>query len=215
MSSSSSDDKNMKEQQPTVITIKTKKLTRDNQRLSSVSVLGASIMTVSPDGDRIPRKEKKKKISEISITRNKITQDADNLSKKSKVGSRIDGTKIPVEPTPPTYTNKQDYKGGLNDKARDSLTRETSYSPSDTDSCTRNLDEEHKNEEDEDYIDPPSKKKIKLIQNYKKKSGIGYYPKKTLKVIKAFMYDIDNHEKEILSASYKNKKIKLNTNGTN
>ena len=30
---------------------------------------------------------------------------------------------------------------------------------SDTDSCARNLDEEHKNEEDEDYIDPSSKKR--------------------------------------------------------
>ena len=38
------------------------------------------------------------------------------------------------------------------------MTRETSDSPSDTDSCARNLDEEHKNEEDDDYIDPPTKK---------------------------------------------------------
>ena len=91
MSSAISDDKNMKEQQPTVITIKTNKLTRDNQSLSSVSVLGASITTVSPDRDCIPRKKKKKKISEISITGNKITQDPDNLSKKANVGSRIDG----------------------------------------------------------------------------------------------------------------------------
>ena len=61
MSSASSDDKNIKEQQPKVITIKTKKLTRENQSISSVSVLGASITTVSPDGDHIPRKKKKKK----------------------------------------------------------------------------------------------------------------------------------------------------------
>ena len=46
----------------------------------------------------------------------------------------------------------------MNDNTRDPLTRETSDSPSDTDSCARNLDEEHKNEEDEDYIDPWSKK---------------------------------------------------------
>ena len=81
----------MKEQQPKVITIKTNKLTRDNRSLSNVSVLGESIMTVSPDGDHIPR-NKKKKLSEISITGNKITQDADYLSKKAKVGSSIDGT---------------------------------------------------------------------------------------------------------------------------
>ena len=145
-----------------------------------MSVYGESITTVSPDGERIPRKKKKKKLSEISITGNKITQDPDNQSKKSKVGSSIDGTKIHVELTPPPNTNKQDYAGGTNDKTRDSLTRETGDSPSDTDSCARNLDEEHKNEEDDDYIDPPSKKKIRLIRNYKKKSGIGYYLKKII-----------------------------------
>ena len=47
--------------------------------------------------------------------------------------------------TPPPYTNNQDYKGGTNDKTRDSHTHETSDSPSDTDSCARNLDDEHKN----------------------------------------------------------------------
>ena len=73
------------------------------------------------------------------------------------MGSSIDGTKIPVELTPPPNKNNQDYKGGTNDKTRDSLTRETSDSPSDTDSCARNLDKEHKNEEDDDYIDPTSK----------------------------------------------------------
>ena len=119
--------------------------------------------------------------------------------------SSIDETKVTVELTPPPYTNKQDYKGGTNDKTRDSLTRETSDSPSDTDSCARNLDEEHNNEEDDDYIDPQSKKEIRLIRNYKKKSGIGYYLKPLLKVIKSVMFDIDNHEKEILAVGYENK----------
>ena len=50
----------MEEQQPKVITIKTNKLARDNLSLSSVSVLGESITNVSPYGDRIPRKEKKR-----------------------------------------------------------------------------------------------------------------------------------------------------------
>ena len=40
----------------------------------------------------------------------------------------------------------------------DSQTRECEDSPSDTYGCARNLDDEHKNEEDDDYIDPPSKK---------------------------------------------------------
>ena len=140
MSSASSDDKNMKRQQPKEIRIKTKKITLENQSLSSVYILGASITTVSLDRYRIPRKKKKKKISEISITGNKIAQDQDNLSKKEKVGSIIDGKKIPVELTTPPNTNKQDYEGGTNDKTRDSLTSETRDSPSDTDSCARNLD---------------------------------------------------------------------------
>ena len=80
--------------------------------------------------------------------------------------------------TPPPHTNKQEYKGGTNDRTSDSHTCETSDSTSDTDSCAINLYEKHKNEEDDDYIDPPSKKKIILIKNYKKKSGIGYYVKK-------------------------------------
>ena len=46
-------------QQPKLIMIKTNKLARDNRSLSSVSVLGESITTVSPDRDLIPRKKKK------------------------------------------------------------------------------------------------------------------------------------------------------------
>ena len=48
-------------------------------------------MTVSLDGDRNPRK-KKKKLSETSITGNKITQDQDNISKEAKVVSITEGT---------------------------------------------------------------------------------------------------------------------------
>ena len=72
------------------------------------------------------------------------------------MGSIIDERKINVELTPPPNTNKQDYAGVTNDKTRDSQTRESGYSRSDTDGCARKLDEEHKNEEDDDYIDPPS-----------------------------------------------------------
>ena len=72
------------------------------------------------------------------------------------MGSSIDGTKILVELIPPPNTNKQDYAGGTNDKKRDSLTYETGNSPSYTDSFARNLDEEHKNEENYNYTDPPS-----------------------------------------------------------
>ena len=69
-----------------------------------------------------PYEEEKKKLSEISIAGNKITQELDNQSKKAKVGSSIDETKINVESTPPPNINKQDYKGGTNDKTGDSQT---------------------------------------------------------------------------------------------
>ena len=74
------------------------------------------------------------------------------------MGSSIDETKINLQLTPPPNTNKQDYVGGTNDKTRDSQTRESGDSRSETDGCARNFSEEHKNEEDDDYIDPPSKK---------------------------------------------------------
>ena len=71
-----------------------------------MSVHGASMTTVSLDGEHIPRKKIKNKLLEISITENKITQEPDNQSKKSKVGSSIDETKIHVEITPPPIKNK-------------------------------------------------------------------------------------------------------------
>ena len=52
---------------------------------------------------------------------------------------------------PPPCKYKQYYVGGTNDK-----TRESDDSPSDTDGCTRNLENEHKNEEDDEYIETPS-----------------------------------------------------------
>ena len=89
--------------------------------------------------------EEKNKLSETSIKRNKITQYQDNISKESKVGSSIEGTKILSILTSPPYKNKKDYKGVTNDKTRDSHTHETSDYPSDNDTCARNLYREHKN----------------------------------------------------------------------
>ena len=57
-----------------------------------MSVHGESITTVSLDGERIPRKKGKNQQSEISITGNKITQEPDNQSRRSKVGISIDET---------------------------------------------------------------------------------------------------------------------------
>ena len=74
------------------------------------------------------------------------------------MGSSIYETKINVELIPPPNTNKQDYAGCTNDKIRDSQTRESGDSRSETDGCAKNIYEEHKNEDVEDYIDPLSKK---------------------------------------------------------
>ena len=79
------------------------------------------------------------------------------MSKKAKVGSCIEGTKTssvlnphPSVLNPPLNKNKQDQKGGTNDKTRDSHTRETGVSRRDDDSLERNLGEEHKNTEDDE-----------------------------------------------------------------
>ena len=108
-------------------------------------------------------RNKKKKVSETSITGNKVNQDQDDTNKEAQVGSSIEGTKktsVCVTPhpsvlTPPPYKNKQDYKGGTNDKTHDSHTRETGVSRSDDDSLARNLDAENNNTEDDEYNDNP------------------------------------------------------------
>ena len=90
----------MVRQEPKDMTIKTIKSARDDKSCLSVSasqVIG-----------HIPRKKQKKKLSDTSITGNKINQDQDNMSKEEKVGSRIEGTKNPSVLTPPPYKNKQD-----------------------------------------------------------------------------------------------------------
>ena len=58
----SSDDKNMEEQKPTNMTIKTNKSAHDDRSYSS--------MSASQDGGCIPRKKKKNKLSETLITGN-------------------------------------------------------------------------------------------------------------------------------------------------
>ena len=101
---------------------------------------------------------------------------------------------IPSIFTPPPYKNKKDYKGGTNDKTRDSHTRDTSVSQSDNYSCTRNLYEEHKNEEDEWYIDPSSIKKDKIdSQSNEKIRKILLLKLISLKVIYLVLFNIENN----------------------
>ena len=116
--------------------------------------------------------------------------------------------KLNVELTQPPSKNKQDCAGSTNYKTHDSQTRKSRDSWSDTDGCARNLDEEHKNEEDDDYIEPTyffkdiieSKLQEEVINRLLSK-------KKSFKVIKAVMFNIDNHEQDILAVGYENKII--------
>ena len=94
--------------------IKTNKSARDDR--------GCSTMNVSLDGDRISRKKKKEKLSETSITGNKIAHDQYNISKEAKFDSSIKGTKTPSILTPPPYANKKDYNCGTNYKTCNSHT---------------------------------------------------------------------------------------------
>ena len=59
-------------------------------------------------------------------------------------------TKKTLKKAPPKFKHKVDYKGDTNEK-----TCESDDSPSDTDVCARNLGEEHKNQEYEEYIETP------------------------------------------------------------
>ena len=84
-----------------------------------------------------------------------------------------DSTSIRIDST--SNKDNQDYKVGTNDETYDSHTHETGVSRSDDDSLARNLDAENKNTEDDEYIDHPSIKMIKLILNQMKKSEKYYY----------------------------------------
>ena len=50
-------------------------------------------MSQSPSLGPIPRKKQNKKVSETSITSNKVTQDPDDTNKEANVGSSIEVTK--------------------------------------------------------------------------------------------------------------------------
>ena len=63
----------MTEHKPKDMTIKIIKSDQDDKSCSS--------MSASQDIGRIPRKKQKKKVSETSITGNKIAQDQDNMNK--------------------------------------------------------------------------------------------------------------------------------------
>ena len=91
---SSSNDKIFSEQDPKDMRIKIPKTTHDDKSYSS--------MSLSLDLGPIPRK-KNNKVSETSITGNKLTQDPDDTNKEAKVCSSIEGekqTSVCVTPHP-------------------------------------------------------------------------------------------------------------------
>ena len=173
-------------------------------------------MSQSLDLGPIPRKKQKNKVSETSITGNQVTQDPYDTNKKAKVGSSIEGTKqtsvcVTTHPsglTPPLYKNKQDYKGGTNDKTHDSHTHKSGVYRSNYSSVARNLDAENNNAEDGEYIDHPSIKNDGIdSQSHEKIRNRLLLKRFSLKVIDLVLSNIDQYEKEIWAVDYINKKI--------
>ena len=81
-------------QEPKYMTNKTIKSAHDDKSFSS--------MSASQEIGHIPRTKQKKKVSETSITIDKITQYQDNMGKETKDGSSIEGTKNSSVLTPHT-----------------------------------------------------------------------------------------------------------------
>ena len=116
--------------------------------------------------------------------------------------------------TPPPYKNKQDYKGGTNDKTHDFHTCETGVYRGDDSSLARNLDAENNNTEDDEYIDHPSIKNDRIdSQSHEKIRKILLLKNISLKVINLVLFNIDQHEKGISAVDYINNKIELKING--
>ena len=147
---------------------------------------------------------------------NKVTQDPDDTNKEAHIGSSIEGTKQtsvcltphPSGLTPPPYKNKQDYKGGTNDKTYDSHTHKSGVSISDDASLSRNLDAYNNNAEDDEYIDHPSIKNDRIdSQSHKKIRKRILLKKFSFKVINLVLVDIDQYEKEVLAVDYINEII--------
>ena len=96
--------------------------------------------------------KKSRTIPGPSVKALKVTQDEDDTEKDNKVISSVEGSRqesVCVSPhpllnTPPTFDNKQDYKGDTHDETPDSSTKYTNVKKNDNDSLKRNLDKETK-----------------------------------------------------------------------
>ena len=173
-------------------------------------------MSASHDGGPIPRKKQKKKVPEPLVTVNKVTQGPDDTNEGARVGSSIEGTKqisVCVTPylsglTPPPYKNKRDYKGDTNDKKNDSNTPDSGVSIIDDSRVARNLDEENKNAEDDEYIDhPPIKNDGINSQSHENIRKRLFLKRFSIKVIDLVLSNIYQYEKKILAVDYINQKI--------
>ena len=99
---------------------------------------GKSLSSVTPDQQRIPLNNKRKKTSDTSITGKEIIQEPYNPSKRAKEDSTPDVEKS-IKKTPPPFKNKEHYIFNTNEK-----THGLYDCPSETDGCAINLGEEHK-----------------------------------------------------------------------
>ena len=182
--------------------------TRDDKSLLS--------MSASYEEGCITRKKPKKKVPEPLVTANKITQDTDDMKEDDKVGSSIEGTKktsVCVNPhrsglTPTPYNNKQDYKGGTQDKTIDSHTPDSDVSRHDDTSLKRNLYEENKNAKDDKYIDEPQIKNDKInFQSHENIRNRLLLKRFSKKIIDLILSNIVQYEKDILTVDYINQKL--------
>ena len=108
--------------------------------------------------------------------------------------------KIKNKKTPPPFKNNKYYIGGNNKK-----THEHNYYPNDTDDCTRNLGDENKNEEYEEYIETKPEEndsiKSKISEGITEKDVIISLlaKKKPIKVIKSIILSIDTYKQDMIA----------------
>ena len=109
----------------------------------------------------------------------------------------------------PPFKNKEDYIGDTNEK-----TSGSDDSPSETDGCVRNLDKEHKNEEDEEYSETTPEINDSIISKISKDITEEYFiislldKHFSLKLTKAVILSIDTYKQGMIEVGNENKQIR-------
>ena len=98
---------------------------------------GETLLTVTPDQQRITCKNKRRKTSDTSIIRKILFKNQSTQGEWQKKYFNWCRKTFPKE-TPPLFWHKVDYKGHTNYK-----THGYDNSPSETDVCVRNLSKEY------------------------------------------------------------------------